>query len=238
MTRDEQLAELEKQLGGIEENLAKLADDGVDLDGDLDEVETVVKRRPLAKKKAVEAAEEDEEDMDEEFDFGKKPVKKSVENDETITIEGQAIAKSAVGETHFAILKGQADRLAKAETEIAKERDARIFAELQKRADAEYAHVPGSTDERATMLKALSAMEEPVRKSFEAVFQAAEKLAKTAFDRVGVNAADADDVKKSVKGFETKVAEIRKRDNCTRTDALAKARQEDPEGFKAFQGSN
>ena len=40
------------------------------------------------------------------------------------------------------------------------------------------------------------------------------------------------------RGFEqTTVAEIAKRDTCSRTEALSKARVEDPEGFKAFQGN-
>ena len=36
--------------------------------------------------------------------------------------------------------------------------------------------------------------------------------------------------------FEQTVTEIRKRDNCTRTEALSKARRENPEGFEEFQG--
>jgi hypothetical protein len=38
--------------------------------------------------------------------------------------------------------------------------------------------------------------------------------------------------------FENTVAEIRKRDNCSRTDALVKARTENPEGFAAYNADN
>ena len=38
--------------------------------------------------------------------------------------------------------------------------------------------------------------------------------------------------------FDATVAEIKNRDNCSRTDALAKARVENPDGFEAFQSGN
>jgi hypothetical protein len=42
---------------------------------------------------------------------------------------------------------------------------------------------------------------------------------------------------KSAKDFEKKVSEIAARDKISKTDAMAKARQEDPEAFKAYNGN-
>jgi hypothetical protein len=42
----------------------------------------------------------------------------------------------------------------------------------------------------------------------------------------------------AVNDFETTVTEIRKRDNCSRTDALVKARAENPNGFAAYNSDN
>ena len=42
----------------------------------------------------------------------------------------------------------------------------------------------------------------------------------------------------SAPDFEATVTDIRKRDNCSRTAALAKARQEHPDAFEAFQSGD
>jgi hypothetical protein len=55
--------------------------------------------------------------------------------------------------------------------------------------------------------------------------------------------AQADDLRKrvdaehDVNAFESAAAEIRKRENCTRTVALQKARQADPELFQRYQAN-
>lgn len=161
--------------------------------------------------------------------------------DESLVLNGQTILKSQVGEAHFAIFKAQADALAKAQQdinkaqeEVAKERDLRLTAELKKQADDLYSHVPGTIDERANMLKAMQSMEEPLRKSFEAALAACEKLSKTAFDTLG---SDGGKGEASKADFEKAVNEIRARDNCTRQEAMAKARRENPDAFRAYQGN-
>jgi hypothetical protein len=114
-----------------------------------------------------------------------KAIGKAVENDEVLKFDGAEIRKSAVGEAQFAFMKSQQARIAKQDEEIAKERDARVMSDLRKRADDEFSHVPGSTDERAAMLKALNGMDEAVRKSFEAVLKAHEEVVKNAFNTMG-----------------------------------------------------
>jgi hypothetical protein len=253
--RGTEIAELEKQVTDLEAKIAKLDASGDETGDDVKKtkVERVRLSKAFGKTKKDEEADDEEPDADED-DWSERfasKTKKAAEaemkkgEDESVTIEGQTIAKSAVGEAAFAVLKVQADqvkksneRLEKAEAEIAKERDLRETAELKKRADDEFPHVPGTLDERASMLKALGKMDEAVQKTFTAALTQAEKLAKSAFDRVGMNGGDMEALKKGAKGFEDKVSEIRKRDECTRTEAMERARKEDPDSFKAYQSAN
>lgn len=252
---DDNLADLEKQLADLEEKIASVtkadADTKAKDDDADDEAAVAAKKAKAAKslKKADDNSDADsyddmsDEDDDEEDDSASKSAKKAVAKkgaddlaklDETVVIDGQTIAKSAVGDVAFTIFKAQADRLKKAEEDIAKERDLRVTAEFKKQADDLYKHVPGSVDERADMLKAISTMDAKLQKSFTKVFDQSEKLAKSAFETIGTKGGDQD-VKKAAQTFETKVAEIAKRDGIKRTEAMAKARLEYPDEFKAFQ---
>lgn len=190
----------------------------------------------LAKKKGEEEGDDDEDD----WDFAEKAKKAAPAPDEgeAVVIDGQRIAKSEVGEAQFAIIKSMNERLSKASERIEKAEAEAEMEKLKKRADDSYSHVPGSTDERASMLKAMVGMPDPLRKSFEKVFEQSEKLAKTAFETKGFGKADIEGLQSSRQQFESKVSEIKKRENCSRTEALEKARKEDPDGFKAFQGQN
>jgi hypothetical protein len=169
----------------------------------------------------------------------KKAMKKAADGDETLSIAGRTITKSVVGEDQFAIFKKQAEDIATAQTELAKERDARVMSDLRKRADDEFPHVPGSVDDRASMLKAMSAMDGDIRRSFETVLKQSEALAKKAFETVGVK--DPKELaaleKRNSDGneFEKKISEIASRDKIGKTEAMQKARGEYPDLFKAFQ---
>jgi hypothetical protein len=170
-----------------------------------------------------------------------KDMKKRAESDEVVTIEGQEIRKSAVGEATFNVLKAQSDRIAKSEENLKIEKEAREKVELEKRAEA-YTHVIGSVEERGKMLGAIEKMADDLKKSFMKVFEQAEKLAKAGFDRVGVGAGEDPSknasIQKAARDFDGKVNEIKKRDNCTRTEAFSKARKEHPELFKSYQGED
>lgn len=182
------------------------------------------------------------DDMEDDWsDEGSKTKKRSPENDETLTVSGQTISKSAVGDESFAIFKALNSQLAKSQKEIEKSQerikkaeDEAELAKLMKRADDEFSFLPGTTEERAHMLKAIKDMPEAVQKSFETTLVTANKIAKSAFDTVGVNRTE---LEKSAKTFEAKVTEIAKRDNIPRSEAMQKARVEDPESFKAYQGN-
>lgn len=158
--------------------------------------------------------------------------------DESVVIEGETISKRAVGEAAFTIFKKQAARIEKQEQALKKEREDREMSDLRKRADDDYSHVPGSTDERAAMLKALTTLDEPVRKSFEAVLQQSEKLAKSGFERVGSRGGKPADesMEKKAQDFESKLNKIRADfPKLSKQDSLKKARQENPDLFKAYQ---
>jgi len=240
------VAELEKQHAELGEQIVKLGGKVKYPENDDSKLKAKksVERVRLDKAKAKAQAEDDEEDpedsddmLDDESDSA--PAKKTKKAaDETVEFNGQTIAKSAVGEAQFAIFKSMAAELAKASTDIAKAQDDALTARLEKRADDQYAHVPGSTQERGAMLKAIEKMDEPLRKSFEAVFAQSEKLAKAAFSTVGTSSGDSENIKKSKQDFETKVTEIAKRDNIARAAAMTKARAEHPDLFKAYQDSN
>lgn len=170
-----------------------------------------------------------------------KAMKKSADADEVVVLEGQTIKKSLVGEAPFAVMKAQSERIKKNEADLAIEKAARETVVFEKRAGDEFAHVAGTVQERGAMISAIEKMEEPLKKSFLAVLTASEKLAKMAFDRVGHGGGtdptkDNTDINKAARDFDAKVNEIKKRDSCTKTQALAKARTEHPDLFKIYQG--
>lgn len=123
----------------------------------------------------------------------RKAAAEAAEDEEVLKVEGVEIRKSVIGDAQFAIIKSQQARLDKQAEDIAKANEKAELATLKKRADDEFSHVPGSTDDRAAMLKAVAGMTEPLRKSFEAVFVQSQKLAKAAFARVGHGGGNADE---------------------------------------------
>lgn len=138
--------------------------------------------------------------------------------DETLTVGGQEIRKSVVGEGQFSVTKA-----------LMGERDA---AKVEKRVEAEFAHVAGTTAEKALVLKAAAALDEPTQKALDAILASAENMAAAGFDRLGAGGGPVnEDVRKATGDFATKVAEIKKRDNCTNIEANKRAREENPELF-------
>jgi hypothetical protein len=218
--RDGQIVQLNKTV----EDLVKALDDSSNLlDG--------------AAKAIVKLQEDHAADLKKAKEGTPAPTEDEIKKGEALTIEGQVIRKADVGDVQFAVLKGQAEKIAKAEAEIAKERDLRETAELKKKADEAYPAVPGSVDERAAMLKAIGGMDETLQKSFTAVFEQSQKLAKAAFNTLGHRGGGAEDIAKSAADFNAKVAEIKKRDECSNTEAMQKATREFPDLFKAYQGT-
>lgn len=154
-------------------------------------------------------------------------------NDEVIKIDDTEIRKSEVGAAQFAVIKSQQARIEKAEKQAAEERDRRQMSEFSKRADAEFAHLPGETVAKAELLKAVDALPENVKKTFEEVMKAGEAAIKLAFEKLGHNPRK--DVEKDGNAFEKRVDEIQKSEKVSRTQAMQKARERYPVEFEAYQ---
>lgn len=170
----------------------------------------------------------------------KKAQDECKKNEETLEVGGQQIKKSVVGTATFAILKAQNEAIRKANEDIAVERVLRETAEFKKAADDKYAHVPGSTDERAEMLRAIDKMEEPLKKSFMAVLEQSEKLAKAGFGSVGHTGKGdkpgaSAEMKKAADQFESAVEKIATERKISKTEAMAVVRKSQPDLFKAYQ---
>lgn len=157
---------------------------------------------------------------------------------DSITVGGIKIFKSRVGEDTFNALKSQSDEIAKNGEAIKKAEEAREMAVLEKRASDEFGDVVGTDVEKAQVLKHMSTASEEVRKSFDAILKAANDTASPAFKRLGHSQGHVDQaVEKAAEPFKKRVAEIRKRDDCSRVEALRKAQGEFPKEFEAFQAS-
>jgi hypothetical protein len=121
----------------------------------------------------------------------KKKMATNKRDDEVIEVAGQTIAKSVVGAEMFAVMKFQQVQLKANEEAIAKAQLDAEMATLRKRADDDFAHVPGTTDERAALLKAAKAMPEAVQKTLEQVMTSYEKTIAKAFETQGHSHADS-----------------------------------------------
>lgn len=171
-------------------------------------------------------------------------MKKSEDGDEVIKVDGVGeIRKSQVGDTQFAVFKAQQDRLDKAEKAAAAEREERQTVVFKSRVEKELAHLPGKDDEKVNVLKAIQSLDSDVQLTIEKMFDAGEKAISQGFQKFGHRdtgdhgnygkRSSGDSVAKSK--WNAVVGEIQKRDGCSRTQALSKARQENPEAYDAYQ---
>lgn len=181
-------------------------------------IETITKRAEVAEKAAADAVAENLK-LKGECDEAKKALVAAT--DEVITVGGQELRKSAVGEANFSVAKAMRE-----------ERDTAVF---EKRADSEFSHVVGSTTEKALVLKAIDALPEETKKAAEAVFTAAEKMAKAGFETLGSRGGFGQEPtqKAATATFDGKVTEIAKRDGIPEFEAMSKARSEFPTEFAA-----
>lgn len=141
--------------------------------------------------------------------------------DEVIKVADTEVRKSEVGDASFKLTKALAD-----------ERD---MARLEKRAETDFRHLPGTTTEKALVLKHVDAMPEEAKKAAEAIMTSAEKMVAMGFQTFGSRGGEYPTNKVAEQGFMTKVHEIAKRDNIGQAAAMSKARTEFPEEFSAYQ---
>lgn len=148
--------------------------------------------------------------------------------DETIELHGQTIAKSAVGDGVFAVMKAQAAEIAKANERIEKaEREAEIQV-LAKRADDELAALPGDRLAKARILKAANALSADDKTTFDAMLKAANSTLAKAFSTVGKSGAGNVEEGSAEDKLNKKSEEISKRDGVSVQKAYATAVAENP----------
>lgn len=148
--------------------------------------------------------------------------------DETIEIHGQVIAKSAVGDGMFAVMKAQAIEIAKANERIEKaEREAELQV-LAKRADDELAALPGDRLAKARILKASDSLSTEDKAAFDAMLKAANSTLAKAFTTVGKSGTGNVEEGSAEDKLNKKAEEIAKRDGISIQKAYATAVSENP----------
>lgn len=183
------------------------------------------------KEKVKAFLDKDEKDRQKEVDLAKA-------GDETFTTsDGAVISKRAVGDGAFAVMKSQEARLQAQDAEIKKAAEATALAGFTKRATDDYAHLAGSVEERAAVLKHLATASPEVQKAADAILKAAEGHAKFAFSKAG-HGGGSDPVRKSANDELQKMADdLRKADpNLTPAAAYDKALAS-PEGAALYEKS-
>jgi hypothetical protein len=154
--------------------------------------------------------------------------------DETLEIGDRMIRKSDVGHDLFELLKAQADETERVAKALDDERTTRELLEFAKVAEEELGHLPGTVEEKAHLLKNLAEyLDQDERLLLSKMLKSGDRSAGTAFKTYGHQAG----LSKAGGGtsFQKRVATIKSRDNCSNTEAMQKARREDPEGFEAYQ---
>jgi vacuolar-type H+-ATPase subunit I/STV1 len=218
-----QLAELvRKREGQMPKTVEELEKQVGELTGQLTSANALIateKARADTAEKAKADAMSEKDKMKAECDTAKAAL--TAATDETIKYGGEEIKKSEVGDGPFKIAKG-------ATIEAQKQR-------LEKLAGEKYQHVVGTATEKALVLKTIDqlAEDDPTRKALEAVLTSAEKMAAAGFDRLGGQGGDNPTQKAAQSTFDSKIGDIQKRDNCTRTQAMSKARSEFPAEYSA-----
>lgn len=235
MTDAEKMAALQKSVDEMTSNLAKAVADLAKANSDHAVTSTELAK---AKKDLEDLKDGGADDAMEDKDG--KVTKKGLDflakhapagADEILKVGDASISKRAVGDQTFAFMKAQ-------QLEIAKERELRVDAEMSKRAESDFGSLVGTAAEKGAILKHLSTAPESVQKAADAIFKAAEKATKSAFETAGTGGGHGipADLAKARQDFMAKVNEIKSRDKISKTDALSKAASEHPALYKAYQG--
>ena len=159
-------------------------------------------------------------------------------DDNTIVVEGRTFHKAKVGSGLFAVLTQQQERLNRVEKQARSEREARELLEFSKVAEEQLPHLPGTPEQKASLLKSLAgSLDEDERLLISKMLRAGDGGLASAFRTVGTGGDGDKTVQKARGGFEKRVTAIKARDNCTRVEAMQKARREHPDEFAAYQGN-
>lgn len=172
-------------------------------------------------------------------------MKTADETDETLVVGNRTVRKSIVGEDAFEVMKSQEARL-KASEELAKrERDERISTQLQKRAEDELEHLPGTIAEKVDVLKAVSDLDKGVLDTLNKIFKAADEALSGAYTSFGHKDGRVTDIHKvrnsriqkdSDTDFMKKVETIKREEKVSGSVAMTMARKRFPDEYAEFAG--
>lgn len=124
--------------------------------------------------------------------------------DESLTIDGETIKKSEVGDNVFKAMKAQ-------QTQIEKSRKETELVTLEKKADSEFGSLPGDAKTKAAALYALSKMDETERKTIEEMLKGGNKALADLMKSKGVTpSGNGDDPESQLEALVTKRAEEKK----------------------------
>ena len=117
-------------------------------------------------------------------------IEKSVEADEVLTVDGQQIRKSVVGDVSFAVFKSQEARIAKSEEVARLEKENRLFQEDIKKAADAWPNIKGTDIEKGSLFAIIHGIKnEDVKKYALEVFASAnEVVSKTLYTELGSSA--------------------------------------------------
>lgn len=175
---------------------AKMPDGGKEAFADMsaDERDKHMEKNPIEKTATEKAA--DDKALKEKEDKEKAEKLAKAAGEESITVDGTVVLKSAVGEATFAVLKSQ-------QAAIEKAADAAAITVIEKRASTELVHI-GKADELATMLHGIAKVSPKLSEQVEAVLKAAEaKIAKGGLFSEAGSSSTGTSVGKAVDQIET-----------------------------------
>lgn len=137
-------------------------------------------------------------------------IKLAKADDETFEYAGRTISKRAVGEDTFAVMKAQAEELAKQKERTDKAEESALQTRLEKRAEDDMSHLAGG-EGHVGILKHMESAPDDVKKAFGEMIKAADKMSSSAFTRAGHGDAQPNPtVQKARTDFNKRLAEVRK----------------------------
>lgn len=186
MDLEAQVAELSEQVATLTKNLA---------DADTEKAEAVAAAEKAGKIAGLSGDEKSHYDklagddaeafLVKSADDRAKDIAKAAEADEVLKYGGVEIRKSEVGEGQFQIMKQMAEDRAADKARLDKAIEVNQLVSFEKRAETEFAKLPGTTEEKAAALKALDELPEEVRGSVETMLKAGNKSMDSVFQVVG-----------------------------------------------------
>ena len=171
-------------------------------------------------------------------------MKTAADTDETLTVNGRTVRKSVVGEDAFEIMKAQEERMLDIEKQAKSDREERIVAQLTKRVTDDFDALPGSTDEKVSLLKAVSSLGDAERGTLDKILKAGNDALAGAFTQIGHNDGKIHPIRKTVADtggshpFMEKVNDIKKSEKVNGTVAMAEARKRFPDEYAEFAGKD